>query len=148
MSDFLEKVRILRRRIEKAARTIPDSEAPDFIELFPSWKTGIVFGYENGEWTVDGESVGNEAPRYREGDTLYKVLQAHTTQDGWQPHDAPSLWAKVLIPDPEQIYPWEQPDSTNPYGFGDKVTHGGHVWVSTAENNVWEPGVYGWEQED
>ena len=31
---------------------------------------------------------------------------------------------------------------------GDRVTHGGRTWVSTIDNNVWEPGVYGWEAED
>ena len=43
--------------------------------------------------------------------------------------------------------PWEQPESTNPYMKGDKVTHAGKTWVSTIDNNVWEPGVYGWEVE-
>ena len=42
---------------------------------------------------------------------------------------------------------WEQPDSTNPYMKGDKVTHGGKTWVSDIDNNVWEPGVYGWSEE-
>ena len=42
--------------------------------------------------------------------------------------------------------PWEQPESTNPYMKGDKVTHAGKTWVSTIDNNVWEPGVYGWEE--
>lgn len=27
-----------------------------------------------------------------------------------------------------------------------KVAHNGKHWVSTAANNVWEPGVYGWEE--
>ena len=44
--------------------------------------------------------------------------------------------------------PWEQPESTNPYMKGDKVTHAGRTWVSTIDNNVWEPGVYGWEETD
>ena len=35
---------------------------------------------------------------------------------------------------------------TNPYKKGDKVTHNGSTWVSTVDNNVWEPGVYGWEK--
>ena len=41
---------------------------------------------------------------------------------------------------------WKQPDSTNPYQKGDKVTHNGKTWESTADNNVWEPGVYGWTE--
>ena len=72
------------------------------------------------------------------------MLQAHTSQDGWEPNVAPSLFAKVLIPDPEVIPEWEQPDSTNPYMKGDKVTHNGYTWISDIDNNVWEPGVYGW----
>lgn len=32
---------------------------------------------------------------------------------------------------------------------GDKVAHNGKTWVSDVDNNVWEPGVYGWiEQSD
>jgi hypothetical protein len=26
------------------------------------------------------------------------------------------------------------------------VTHNGSTWVSIVDNNVWEPGVYGWEK--
>lgn len=40
----------------------------------------------------------------------------------------------------------EQPESTNPYSKGDKVTHNGKTWRSTIAGNVWEPGVYGWEE--
>ena len=69
-------------------------------------------------------------------------------QSGWTPTAAPSLWAKVLVSDTGAPLPWEQPESTNPYMKGDKVTHGGRTWVSAIDNNVWEPGVYGWEETD
>jgi hypothetical protein len=52
----------------------------------------------------------------------------------------------VLIPDPDVIPEWEQPDSTNPYMKGDKVAHNSKTWVSDVDNNVWEPGVYGWTE--
>jgi hypothetical protein len=42
--------------------------------------------------------------------------------------------------------PWQQPDSTNGYMRGDKVTHNGFVWISDLDNNVWEPGIYGWRK--
>ena len=50
-------------------------------------------------------------------------------------------------PEPEpQTYPeWSQPDSTNPYMMGDRVTFEGAVYESTVDNNVWAPNVYGWE---
>ncbi len=41
--------------------------------------------------------------------------------------------------------PWIQPTGAHDaYQMGDKVTHNAEVWVSTANDNVWEPGVYGW----
>ena len=40
---------------------------------------------------------------------------------------------------------WKQPtDPCDTYQVGDKVMHAGSQWISTAANNVWEPGVYGW----
>ena len=57
----------------------------------------------------------------------------------------PSLWAKVLIPNPDVIPDWEQPDSTNGYAKGDKVIYGGKTWESLTDNNVWEPGAAGTE---
>lgn len=54
--------------------------------------------------------------------------------------------AKVLIPDDDVILQWEQPESTNPYKKGDKVLHKDATWISIIDDNIWEPGVYGWEQ--
>ena len=98
--------------------------------LYPTWKVETNY------------SVGD---RVLYNDVLYKVITAHTSQETWTPTDAPSLFAKVLIPDEDVIPEWEQPDSTNPYMTGDKVSHNGKTWVSTINNNVWEPGVYGWD---
>ena len=64
----------------------------------------------------------------------------------WYPTAAPSLWAKVLIPDANVIPEWEQPDSTNPYMRGDKVTFNGKTYESAIDNNIWSPATYpaGW----
>lgn len=83
--------------------------------------------------------------RVRYGGILSKVLQDHISQGDWRPDIAPSLFAKVLIPDPSVVPEWEQPDSTNPYSKGDRVTHGGKTWESLVDNNVWEPGATGTE---
>ena len=121
----------LRAMIEKAAVSLPDEDAVSAVELFPEWSATA--HYDAGD-------------RVRYGGVLYRCLQAHDAQDGWTPDAAPSLWAKVLIPDPEVIPEWEQPDSTNPYMKGDKVTHNGKTWISDIDGNVWEPGVYGWTE--
>ena len=119
----------IRAVIEDRATTLSDEAALEVPELFP-------------KWTPRAYAVG-ERVRY-EG-ILYRCLQDHAENETWNPADAPSLWARVLIPDPEVIPDWVQPDSTNPYMTGDKVRYEGHVWVSTVDNNVWAPGVYGWE---
>ena len=92
-----------------------------------------------------------DAASYAAGDRiqyngkLYKCLQAHTAQADWNPVDAPSLWAEVLAgQDGTAIGEWVQPDSTNPYMRGDKVNYKGKLYESEVDNNVWEPGVYGW----
>ena len=66
-------------------------------------------------------------------------------QETWTPDTAVSLWAKVLTDPSGGILAWVQPDSTNPYMKGDKVTHNGKTWESLIDNNVWEPGVVGTE---
>ena len=54
------------------------------------------------------------------------------------------IFFPVLVDPGGEVLPWEQPESTNPYMTGDRVTHNGKTWQSTVDNNVWEPGVYGW----
>lgn len=108
-----------------------DEQALSVPALYPAWRSGVA--------NTTGQRV-----LYR--GVLYKVLQNHTSQDDWTPDAAPSLFARVLIPDGETIPEWVQPDSTNPYAKGDKVTHNGKTWVSDYDNNVWEPGVFGWTE--
>ncbi len=128
---MIELARKLRPYIEKAAVSLSDEDALEAVQLFPAWSGAAT--YEVGD-------------RVRYNDILYSCLTAHAAQADWEPTAAHSLWAKVLIPDPDVIPEWEQPESTNPYSTGDKVAHGGKVWVSDIDNNVWEPGVYGWTE--
>lgn len=97
------------------------------------------------------ESWNGDSAEYKEGNrvrydgVLYKVLQNHASQADWTPDVTSSLYAKVLIPDENVIPEWEQPDSTNGYMTGDKVTHNGITYESLADNNIWEPGATGTE---
>ena len=111
--------------------SVDDNTALRMLEFYPEWSANTAY------------PAGHKV---QHGGKLWRCLQAHTSQEGWEPENAPSLWAKVLIPDPDVIPEWEQPDSTNPYMAGDKVTHNGKTWASDIDNNVWEPGVYGWTE--
>ena len=108
-----------------------DPQAAAAQEVYPAWKVEV--NYTAGD-------------RVLYNDILYKVLQNHISQETWAPDVAVSLFAKVLIPDVDTVYEWEQSDSTNPYMNGDKVTYNGKTWISTVDNNVWEPGSYGWKE--
>ena len=128
---YTERAIQLRPVIEQAAQSLDDATALTAIELYP-------------KWSATGTYAVNDRVQYN-GD-LYRCLTAHTAQEAWNPVDATGVWAKVLIPDDNVIPEWEQPESTNPYKKGDKVTHNGKTWVSDIDNNTWEPGVYGWSE--
>lgn len=119
-----DKLTALVEAIKAVRASASDEVALSAKDIYPEWKTETAYAV--------GDRVLYE-------DTLYKCLQAHTSQDTWTPSEAVSLWAVVLIPDPEVIPEWVQPDSTNPYMQGNKVTHNGHTWESLIDNNVWEP---------
>lgn len=123
--------RLLRSLIERLSADLSDTDALTGIELFPKWQTERM--YEVGE-------------RVRHDDTLYKCLTAHTSQSTWTPDVSPSLW--VRVDDPSIEYPdWIQPSgATDAYKKGDKVSHNGKHWISDVDNNVWQPGVYGWTE--
>ena len=130
---LIELAQKLRPYIEKAALFLDDEDALEAVQLFPNWAAQTSY-------------LKDDKVRYE--NVLYKCLQAHTSQSAWTPIAAPSLWAKVLIPDENTIPEWEQPDSTNAYMTGDKVMYEGHIYESLIDNNIWSPAAYpaGWKE--
>lgn len=126
----LEESKAIIDALVTLRNSVTDEQALKASALYPKWKVGT--DYQKDE-------------RVLYDDILYKVLTDHTSQTDWTPDAASSLFAKVLIPDKNVIPEWEQPESTNPYGKGNKVTHNGKTWLSTIDGNVWEPGTVGTE---
>lgn len=122
-------------QIEKTLAPLPDEVAAELTTLFPSWAAGIVY------------PVGYRA-QYK--DALYRCEQAHQSQAGWEPPNVPALWTEIA--EPGEIPVWKQPTGAqDAYMTGDKVHYpdeNGPVYVSTVDNNVWAPTVYGWRLED
>lgn len=114
--------------------SVPNEVASTITEVFPVWLASSV-KYKTGE-KVSYNGV------------LYKVLQDHTSQESWKPDVAPSLFAKALTSTDNTPKAWGQPDSTNPYKKGDRVTYNGKTYESVIDNNVWSPDGYpaGWKQ--
>lgn len=120
-----------RKIIETAAELLTDEQALKAPMLFEHWESDKHY------------AIGKRL--FYDG-VLYSVLIEHDSQADWTPDVAVSLYARVLIPDPEIIPDWVQPESTNPYMIGDKVRHNDKIWISTIDYNVYEPGVYGWDE--
>lgn len=72
----------LRPVIEAAAVSLSDGEAAKAAELFPAWAYPV--DYAAGERVADGGK-------------LYKCVQAHTSQEGWEPHLTPALWVVIDV---------------------------------------------------
>ena len=113
--------------IKRIRASATDESALDAIELYPVWRTGTAY-------TVD--------ERIRYGATLYRCVQAHTSQADWTPDKTPALWTVVSLDEwPE----WKQPAGAHDaYMKGDKVSHNGKHWVCDMDYCTYEPGVYGW----
>ena len=124
------KVKQLRQLIEQLAVTLDDETALTGVELFPTWVVGKAY--------VVGDRV-------QHGGTLYKCVQAHTSQSDWMPSATPALWKTVSLDE----YPeWVQPTGAHDaYNIGDKVTYNGQHYVCTSDANVYAPDVYGWQLE-
>ena len=124
------KAKLLRKLIEQLAVTLDDETALTGVELFPVWAIGTAYAVDD---------------RVQHGGTLYKCVQAHTSQADWTPDATPALWVVVSIDEyPEWVQPTGAQDA---YVKDSKVTHNGKKWISSYDANVWEPGVYGWEEQ-
>lgn len=133
----IEHARHLRAMIEKASASLTDNEALQAVELFPRWAAGV-------DYAVDD--------RICYGERLYKVVQAHTSQEGWEPDKTPALFTEVAKPG--EIPVWVQPTGAqDAYMTGDKVHYpdaDSPVYESLIDNNVWSPEDYptGWQLVD
>lgn len=107
-----------------------DEQALQAVGVYPAWREGTTYA---------------EGQRVRHNGELYRVITAHDAQEAWTPDAAPSLFARVLTAEDGTVLAWQQPDSTNAYAKGDKVTHNRSTWQSLVDGNVWEPGATGTE---
>lgn len=121
----------LRKAIVQGSESLSDEIASTVPNLFPVWEPDTAY------------AIGD---RRRYGETLYKCTIAHTSQADWTPDIAVSLWART--DDPGEEWPaWIQPTgASDAYNAGDKVSYRDKHWISNINANVWEPGIYGWDE--
>ena len=108
--------------LDEVLGILTDEQAEQVPDAFPTWAAGT--WYEVGK-------------RVRHDGRLYRCVQAHTSQTGWEPPSVPALWVRTSDdPIPEWVQPAGAHDA---YASGDKVRHVGKVWESLVDGNVWEP---------
>ena len=128
--DYEQVVEAIKRMFSSETEELSDEEALEVAALYPTWASKI------GEQVSIGERLWYDG-------RLWKVIQAHTEQEDWNPVDATSLFAEVSI---EEWPEWKQPlGSEDAYRLGAKVSHNNKHWISEVDNNVWEPGMTGTE---
>lgn len=128
--------RFVQMSVQSANLT--DEKAMEVADLYPEW--AAMKAYPENEIVKYGVNADGETQ-------LYKVIQAHTSQADWTPDTAASLYKKIGFTD-EGVSIWTQPlGATDAYMKGDVVSFENQLWKSTVDNNVWQPGVYGWEAE-
>ena len=127
--EFAEYVDPAQTVLDELLPLLTDEQAEQVPQAFPAWAVETTY------------AVGD---RVRDDGKLYRCVQAHTSQEGWEPHSTPSLWVRTA---PEgEITDWIQPTGAqDAYNTGDKVKHNGKTWVSLVDGNVWEPGTVGTE---
>lgn len=126
--------RFMQMSVQSA--NLPDDQAMEVADLYPEWvamKTYAVDEIVKYGVNADGETQ------------LYKVIQAHTSQEDWKPDVTASLYKAIGFTD-DGVSIWTQPlGSHDAYAKGDVVSFEDQLWISTVDGNVWQPGVYGWE---
>ena len=129
MPEFVAWVDPEKEALDALIPSLTDEQAELVPAIFPEWAEDTAY------------AVGD---RVRHEDVLYRCVQAHTSQAGWEPSNTPALWTRTT---PEGVIPeWVQPTGAqDAYQTGDKVTHNGKTWVSLIDANVWEPGATGTE---
>lgn len=140
LSELLNTINARTCEINAGLAKLSDETALEAVELFDRWATGTDYWH--------GDRVRDPV-----NGKLYKLIletpegHPHRSQEDWPPRLVPAIWARM--DDPGEEWPeWVQPTGAHDaYAAGKKVSHNGKHWVNTyGDGNIWEPGVYGWEE--
>ena len=134
----LQAAEQLRRALQMFTATLTEEQALEIATVYPVWEAN--HAYQVGDIISYGTNSAGDPQ-------LYKVVQAHTSQDNWRPGAGTESLYDAFGLD-ESGYPiWAQPSGAHDaYSAGDIVNYNGTLYQSTINGNVWSPDVYpaGW----
>lgn len=131
--DSITSLKQLRLAMMAFAKTAPDEEAYQFPSLFDAWAVGVAYAVDT---------------RVQSGDKLWKCLQPHTSQDGWNPEATPALWVEVAKPgEHREIKTNMLPTEAFALGEIGWYQTKDNLFKSLIDNNTYTPDSYaaGWE---
>ena len=135
----LQSAEQIRKALQMFAQTLGNEEAMEVATVFPKYEVGK--SYKVDEMFTYGENgVGDPQ--------LFRVVQAHTSQEDWIPSETPSLYTPIGLD--EKGYPiWSRPTgSHDSYNKGDIVDYKGELYKSLIDGNAYSPEEYhaGWQK--
>lgn len=136
--DRLQAGEQFRKAVQLFAQTLTSEKALEIATVFPVYEIGKA--YTVGEYFIYGTNELGDPQ-------LYKVIQAHTSQEDWIPSETVSLYEPIGLN--ESGYPvWSKPSGAHDaYNTGDIVDYNGTLYKSLIDGNVYSPEEYaaGWE---
>ena len=137
--DRLQAAEQFRKAMQIFAQTLTDEQATEITTVYPVYEVGRAYSADE-LFTYGINDVGDPQ--------LYRVVQAHTSQEDWKPESTPALYTAIGLS--EEGYPvWSQPTGAqDAYNTGDIVDYNGTLYKSLIDGNVWSPEAYpsGWEE--
>lgn len=92
---------------------VDDNTALRMMAFYPKWEPGKAY------------AVGHKMTR---GGKLYKVLQAHTAQAGWEPEKVPAMFTEI--------------NETHSGEMDDPIPYGGNMALETGKYYVQDDEIY------
>jgi hypothetical protein len=120
-----------RRAVQMFAASLDDDKAMEVASIYDPWCASKT--YAVGEFVTYGvNSVGDPQ--------LYKVAQAHTSQEDWTPDKTPALYVAIGL-DSGGHPVWSAPTGAHDaYNTGDIVNYNGTLYKSKIDGNITVPG--------
>lgn len=134
----LQAAEQLRRALQMFAQTLTDEEAMEIATVYPAYEIGKAYAV-NEMLTYGVNEVGDLQ--------LYRVVQAHTSQEDWKPDATPALYTAIGL-NPAGYPIWSKPTGAHDaYSKGDIVSYNEKLYKSLIDGNTWSPEEYpaGWE---
>lgn len=126
----------INKLLQLNTQGLNEKEALQVPDLFEEWKPDKKYNIDKIiKYGVDDDGITQ----------LYIVVQKHVSQKEWSPDAQKSMYKNISFSE-EGHDVWVQPlGYSDAYQTGDVVSHDDILYISTVDQNTWEPLIYGWD---